>query len=285
MPKRRVTETESAVEAAEAAADDHTTGHTTASTGDGAGDGLTEVVVSGPTQVAAAELAWSDYGPDEDEDASWRSAFGSAAPILFTLAVVAVVAAVGGWIWLQNRPQHDAPPSPTAAVPDTMPAAAPRIASTVTVPVAPTTVVQAAAIRTALPACYHSDPAEEEPTTSSTWCRHHWYENLTWTSWKSTSADGTGIQILQNCTPSCAQGQLWRTPVEVHFSDSEPAPADSECPTDMRYYTQLIVAYPTTPPPPDLAVPYQGGPVYMLHNGMPAYRWNSLTPRCHASDN
>ena len=75
---------------------------------DGAGDGLTEVVVSGPTQVAAAELAWSDYGPDEDEDASWRSAFGSAAPILFTLAVVAVVAAVGGWIWLQNRPQHDA---------------------------------------------------------------------------------------------------------------------------------------------------------------------------------
>jgi serine/threonine protein kinase, bacterial len=117
----------------------------------------------------------------------------------------------------------------------------------------------------------------------------HWHENLTWTSWGPTSADGTGIEVLQNCTPVCASGQIWRNPVEVHFSDPEPPPADSGCPSDTRFYTQLIVAYPTTPAPPEAALPssaaYQGHPVYMQYNGMPAYRWNSLTPRCHPSDN
>jgi hypothetical protein len=87
---------------------------------------------------------------------------------------------------------------------------------------------------------------------------------------------------LQNCTPYCYNGQIFRNPVEVHFSGPEPPSADSGCPSDLRYYTQLIVAYPSTPAPPHAAVvnPDTGEPVYTQYNGMPAYRWDSLTPNC-----
>jgi serine/threonine protein kinase len=70
---------------------------------------------------------------------------------------------------------------------------------------------------------------------------------------------------------------LWHGP--------EPPPRDSGCPPDIRFYTQLIVAYPTASAPPEAAVGNADNPVYTQYNGMPAYRWNSLTPRCHASDN
>jgi serine/threonine protein kinase, bacterial len=111
----------------------------------------------------------------------------------------------------------------------------------------------------------------------------HSYENLTWTSWGPTAADGAGIEELQNCTPSCAAGQLWRNPVEVHFFVPEPPPPDSGCPNDTRFYTVLIVAYPRTPAPPQDATTWsrRDNPVSTQYNGTTAYQWYSLTPVCH----
>jgi hypothetical protein len=190
-------------------------------------DDMEVVGVPSATGTHRGWLAWSEHDASATEAGterpSWNLVGGHAAVMVGLCVAGAVVIAIGGFLIIDH---HDGG-SVKTTVADTMTAAAPRIAvppSTVTVPAVPTTVTLQAAptIRTALPACYHGDPVEEKPTSSSTWCRHHWYENLRWTSWTPTSADGTGIQILQNCTPSCAQGQMWRTPVEVHFSDSEP---------------------------------------------------------------
>ena len=50
--------------------------------------------------------------------------------------------------------------------------------------------------------------------------------------------------------------------------------------TQVRYYTQLIVAYPTSAPPL-FSANAEGGPVSERYNGMPSYRWNGLTPHCY----
>jgi serine/threonine protein kinase, bacterial len=233
--------------------------------------------------------AWSDEDDAADDAESqsqpWSVVTGHAAALVSVGAAVAAVIAVVGWMMLHK----DRPAASPAAEKNTPPAAAlaPPPPSTMTVQATPpppvltttSTADPAPAFHTALPACYQHHPVEEKPTTSSTACRMHWYENLSWTSWGPNAADGTGVEQLQNCTPVCASGQIWRNPVEVHFSDPEPPPPDSGCPSDMRFYTQLIVAYPTTPAPPEAAMPYNG-PVYTQYNGMPAYRWNSLTPNC-----
>jgi hypothetical protein len=224
--------------------------------------------------------AWSDEddaGDDaESQSQPWSVVTGHAAALVSVGAAVAAIIVVVGWMMLHK----DRPAASPAGEKNTSPAVAAAAAppSTVTVQATPPAAA-VPAVHTALPACYQHHPVEEKPTTSSTACRMHWYENLSWTSWGPNAADGTGTEQLQNCTPVCASGQIWRNPVEVHFSDPEPPPPDSGCPSDMRFYTQLIVAYPTTPAPPEAAMPYNG-PVYTHYNGMPAYRWNSLMPNC-----
>lgn len=134
-------------------------------------------------------------------------------------------------------------------------------------------------IRTALPFCYDSTPITVKPSSGGLLCKGHWFENMTWTSWGPDAADGTGIEALKGCTPSCAEGELSRYPVELHFSGPAPPPTDSTCPVDLRFYTQLIVAYPTSQPPsfPE----YDGGPIVEKYNGMPSLRWNGLRPYCY----
>ncbi len=126
---------------------------------DGAGGCETEIVMQSAPQ-AQPELAWStepedgvaceaqkpdpafDYPPQYPDtgaagtDASWRASLASAAPILFIVAVVALVAAGGGWIWVEHA---NRPPSPSSSPTATLvPAPAP---STVTAP--PVTVTAA----------------------------------------------------------------------------------------------------------------------------------------------
>jgi hypothetical protein len=133
--------------------------------------------------------------------------------------------------------------------------------------------------QTALPLCYDSIPIAEKPSSGGLLCKGHWFENMTWNSWGPDAADGAGIEALKGCTPSCATGELSRYPVEVHFSGPAPPPTDSNRPSEVRYYTQLIVAYPTSPPPP--FPEYDGGPVAEKYNGVPSYRWNGLSPHCY----
>jgi hypothetical protein len=92
----------------------------------GAGGDETEVVPE-ITQAAPPELAWSAHldGGIEPEHHSWRDGWARAAPILFAAAVVAVVVAVVGWIWIEHDKRQNrsaatpstAPPTPVAASP------------------------------------------------------------------------------------------------------------------------------------------------------------------------
>ncbi len=42
--------------------------------------------------------------------------------------------------------------------------------------------------------------------------------NMTWTTWNSTVAAGTGTEKLDDCTPDCAEGTLHPVPVKVTLS-------------------------------------------------------------------
>jgi hypothetical protein len=48
---------------------------------------------------------------------------------------------------------------------------------------------------------------------STTWLYH-----MTWSTWSSTAAAGTGTEQLDDCTPNCAAGTLHTVPVRVTLS-------------------------------------------------------------------
>jgi len=45
--------------------------------------------------------------------------------------------------------------------------------------------------------------------------------SITWTTWTSKSASGTGIYSINLCKPNCAEGQRLEEPVEVALSNAE----------------------------------------------------------------
>lgn len=45
-----------------------------------------------------------------------------------------------------------------------------------------------------------------------------WLFNMTWQTWNSTVAVGTGTEKLDDCTPNCAAGTLHAVPVRVTLS-------------------------------------------------------------------
>lgn len=47
----------------------------------------------------------------------------------------------------------------------------------------------------------------------------HWYDNLTWSGWGSGRAVGTGLEHSSDCTPSCANGTVSRTPITIVVSN------------------------------------------------------------------
>ncbi|WP_156750184.1 hypothetical protein [Mycobacterium sp. E2479] len=235
--------------------------------------------------------AWSDEDDTDDhenDDAqperhSWSVVTGHAAALISVGAAVAAITVVVGVVMFKK--DHATPPpadnrtappgiattqlSPTTSI------AAPPSARTATTPPE-----SAPVSHTALPACYDSASVAEKPSTAGLLCKGHWFENLTWSSWGPDAADGAGFEAVKGCTPSCAEGELTRNRVEVHFSGPASPPADSGCPADIGYYTQLIVAYPTSTPP-QFATGYEGAPISEKYNGIPSYRWNGLIPHCY----
>jgi hypothetical protein len=136
--------------------------------------------------------------------------------------------------------------------------------------------------RYALPICYgkkQSRSIEPEPEGMDLECRKHWYDGLIWTTWTGTRADASGYEHLSNCDPSCANGAIFENPVELHFSAPEPPSPDSECPTNLEYYTRLIVAYPSGTAPPSESMIFARGSV-TKYNGMAAIQWSDLKPFC-----
>jgi hypothetical protein len=45
-----------------------------------------------------------------------------------------------------------------------------------------------------------------------------WLYNMTWATWNSVAAAGTGTEKLDDCTPNCAAGTLHAVPVKVTLS-------------------------------------------------------------------
>jgi hypothetical protein len=92
-------------------------------------------------------------------------------------------------------------------------------------------------------------------------------QNMTWTSWGPTGADGTGTSHQTQCDPSCAEGHQTDYKVVVHAEDV--GTAAGKCQVRFRYYKKLVVAYSDQAPPmPDTTV-----------NGMPANEYD-ITPAC-----
>jgi hypothetical protein len=239
------------------------------------------------------KLAWSvdddetdddDTSVDDDTDAAPANRHG---PLMWAGLAVLVVAITAALILLvstlfgRNRanPTH---PHPIPSLPQTVTiqATPPPAVTSPVVTTTTTTTEPVPAFQTALPACYDSMTVTERPSGAALLCHGHWLENLSWSSWGPDAADGAGVDAMKNCTPNCATGELSRNPVEVHFSGPAPPPADSHCPSEVRYYTQLIVVYRTSQPP-DFYTGGEGGPVSERYNGMPSYRWNGLTPHCY----
>jgi hypothetical protein len=129
----------------------------------------------------------------------------------------------------------------------------------------------------ALPACYRNAPITERPTGIPLACKGHRFEDLTWSMWSASGADGTGMEMVKNCIPDCAGGQYFRNRVMLHFDAPAPPPVDTGCPANERFYTQMIVAYPDAIAVPEFGPDMVGATTY---NGMPALTQFEMDPAC-----
>jgi len=106
--------------------------------------------------------------------------------------------------------------------------------------------------RYAFPAHYSlQSPAQERPSNLSLNRRFYSLSDLTWTKWGADGADGSGQEHTQtNCDPTCANGAEYNDAVQIHASHPQPALPDSGCPTDILFYSDIVLSYPngsTTP--------------------------------------
>lgn len=200
------------------------------------------------------------------------------------LVVVSVLALMITRPWDSTPPATTSPapstiaPDPTSPGEKTAPSPPPIAATT---PPAPTTSAASPppAQRFALPGCTKDGIAAIKPDRVTPTCnRQHWIDGLTWTEWGAEGAAGTGTEQSIGCDPSCAEGEISRNRVQVLFTGQSSAPEGSGCPTDLSYYTQMVVAYPDlTEAPFEMNSEYA---VTIRYNGMPAIRYNSLDVNC-----
>jgi hypothetical protein len=69
--------------------------------------------------------------------------------------------------------------------------------------------------------------------------------HLSWSSWSASSAEGTGADMVNNCTPYCAAGRFRSYPADVTFSRSEPVPGHP----GQRYFSRVTLHFPAARPP------------------------------------
>ena len=83
------------------------------------------------------------------------------------------------------------------------------------------------------PACGSGCPLSGDGTTAL------W--NMTWTSWDSTQADGTGTEKIDDCNPNCAAGTLHSVAVRVALSKPVLVCASGK---GTWYWTRVIFTWP-----------------------------------------
>jgi serine/threonine-protein kinase len=126
----------------------------------------------------------------------------------------------------------------------------------------------------ALTACFNSnDPPTDRPTTAELlFCASGGLslQDITWTAWGRDGADGSGIAVFNVCEPSCAEGYRVSNKVVLRAWNPQPASASSGCPSNLLYYTDIIIAFPMSVPPAEARMPPN-----TRYLGMPALQYSS----------
>lgn len=104
--------------------------------------------------------------------------------------------------------------------------------------------------------------------------------NMTWTAWGPDGARGTGTDNSVECQPNCAQGTTLVNPIVVHAWNPVTSPS-AECPQDVKFYTDMTIAYPEGAPPwIDPGTTWSPGTDFTTVDGMPAVHYSELAPTC-----
>lgn len=105
-------------------------------------------------------------------------------------------------------------------------------------------------------------------------------QDMTWTSWGADVATGTGTDASIWCQPNCAQGPLLTNPILVHAWNPLP-PKSTDCPPDIKFYSDLTIAYPEGVPPWIIpGTTRADGTEFLTIGGKPAVHFSGLTPNC-----
>jgi len=68
---------------------------------------------------------------------------------------------------------------------------------------------------------------------------------LRWVNWAASQAFGTGTEVVNTCTPDCADGKLVSYPALIALWRPEPLPGYP----GIRYFTRITRIYPAARPP------------------------------------
>jgi hypothetical protein len=105
-------------------------------------------------------------------------------------------------------------------------------------------------------------------------------KDMTWTAWGADGADATGTDSSVECRPNCAQGRTLVNPIVVHAWNPVAAPS-ATCPSTVKFYTDMTIAYPKgTPPWIKPGTTCSPGTDFVTVDGMPAVHYSELTPTC-----
>ena len=101
-----------------------------------------------------------------------------------------------------------------------------------------------AAQRVVIPGCGGSDKARYKPTTVYVLCGDGNFRvtHLRWKSWTQTSATGRGTAKVNNCTPSCAEGDI------ESYKAKLVASRPRTCPNGKREFRRLTYSFPDEKP-------------------------------------
>jgi hypothetical protein len=105
-------------------------------------------------------------------------------------------------------------------------------------------------------------------------------QDMTWSSWGSDGAHGTGTDSAVECQPNCAEGARLFNPIVVHAWNAV-TPTSPDCPPGVQFYSDMTIAYPQGVPPwIQPGTSWSPGTDFVTVDGMPAVHFSGVTPRC-----
>lgn len=105
-------------------------------------------------------------------------------------------------------------------------------------------------------------------------------KDMTWTAWDADGARGNGTDSSVECQPNCAQGTTLVNPIVVHAWNPVASPSPA-CPQDVKFYSDLTIAYPKGAPPwIKPGTTWSPGTDFVTVDNMPAVHFSDLTPTC-----